>query len=170
MRKTLKAVIGLCVALVAVLGMSSAAGAQGLDDYFPDDELTFEYPAEVSSGGDIAITGNCTLAEDVTFTIGGEEIGSVTPDENGDFSATFDVPTLDAGTYTIQGTCGDLVAEGDIEVLAAGSTPTNTPTTSGSAPLARTGFQPLPVVTLGAAALVLGGAAVYGSKRRRATA
>lgn len=170
MRKTLRAVVGLCVAVVALVGLSSAAGAQ-IPGYEPQGELTFEYPTQVESGGTIAITGNCTEGGTVTFTIGDEEIGSVDTDEAGDFEATFDVPNLSAGEYTIEGTCGDLVASGDIEILAAGTSPgPGTSSSGGSTPLARTGFNPLPVVTLGAAALVLGGAAVYGSKRRRATA
>jgi hypothetical protein len=152
-----------------MVAFSGAAGAQ-IPGYEPDPTLEFEYPTQVEAGGDITITGNCTEGGDVVFTIGDEEIGTVTTDANGDFEATFDVPDLAPGTYTIEGVCSGLVANGDIEVLAAGTDPGDGTSNSGSTPLARTGFNPLPVVTLGAAALVLGGAAVYGSKRRRATA
>lgn len=168
MRKTLRAVIGLCVATVALVGLSNAAGAQ-IPGYEPEPTLEFEYPTQVEPGGSITITGNCTEGGSVSFTIGGEEIGSVETDVNGDFEGTFTVPNLSPGTYTIEGECSGLVASGDIELVSDGAGP-GTSSSGGSTPLARTGFNPLPVVTLGAAALVLGGAAVYGSKRRRATA
>jgi hypothetical protein len=168
MHKTLRAVVGLCVAGVAMFSMAGAAGAQ-IPGYEPEPTLEFEYPTQVESGGDITITGNCTEGGDVVFTIGDEEIGTVETDVNGDFEATFDVPNLTPGTYTIEGVCSGLVASGDIEVLAAGTDPGDDTNNAGG-PLARTGFNPLPVVTLGAAALVLGGAAVYGSKRRRTVA
>lgn len=203
MRQTMKVVVGMCMALVAVLGLANSAGA-----YPPggESELSFEFPSQVSSGGEITITGFCDADDTVDFTLGGESIGSVDTDENDEFSATFDVPDLDDGTYSLIGTCGDIVVEGDVDVLDdddppateteteteepvtetetevevtetetedATETETATPINvgnGGGGPLARTGFNAVPVVTLGAAALVLGGAAVYGSKRRKATA
>lgn len=211
MRQTMKVVVGMCVGLVAVLGLASPAGA-----YPPGGggELSFEFPSQVSSGGEIAITGFCDADDTVDFTLGGESLGSADTDENDEFSATFDVPNLDDGTFSLIGTCGDIVVEGDVEVIddddppateteteevvtetetetevevteTEDATETETETAipinvgnggggtgggSGEGPLARTGFNAVPVVTLGAAALVLGGAAVYGSKRRKATA
>jgi len=183
MRKTLKAVMGLLV-LVGVFYVSGSASPAGAQDcgYFgcPPDECSFEgtYPSQVTSGGSITLTGTSENIDSIEFAIGGNVLGSVTPDENGDFSGTFTVPSLAAGTYTITATasspCGEFTVEEDIEVLATqvnnpvnnnvnGSTGNGTSTT----PLARTGFDAAPMVTLGAAALVLGGAAVYGSKRRR---
>jgi LPXTG-motif cell wall-anchored protein len=180
MRKTLKAVAGLCV-LVGVLFVSggSPSGAQeGCGGYFnpcpPEGELEFTFPSEVLSGGTIRLVGSCNLpGESVEFKIGDTVIGTVEPDADGNFDVSFTVPSsIAAGTYTISGTCGDLLAEGSIRVVRSGVTPGGGSNTvngsgSGSTPLARTGFDAAPMVTLGAAALVLGGAAVYGSKRRR---
>ena len=170
MRQTIKAVVGIGVALVAMFGFASAASAYPPG---PEGTLTFEFPSQVSSGGEINITGTCDAGDEVTFAIGDETLGTAAVDENDEFSETFDVPDLDPGTFAITATCGDLVAEGDIEVLGADEEPPpgggTGGTGTGGGPLARTGFNALPVVTLGAAALVLGGAAVYGSKRRRAT-
>ena len=181
MRKTLKAVMGLCVlAGVLFIGGAAPSGAQECGGYLNpcpppgEDVLEFTYDNPVVSGGKIHIFGSCTIDDVVEFTIGGQFIGSVEPDEDGNFDVTFDVPNLEAGTYEIVGTCGEeLEAVGDITLTFPGTTPTtptnNTVTTGGttSTPLARTGFDAAPMVTLGAAALVLGGAAVYGSKRRR---
>lgn len=182
MHQVLKAVAGIGAALFVLVGFAGVAGAQYEGTPPEADVLVFEFPSQVSSGGEIAITGNCTADDDVEFSIDGESIGSVDPDDSGDFTATFDVPDLDPGSYAIVGTCGEAVAEGQIEVLAAGSGPGGDGGTGGTGgadggtdnvgntPLARTGFDARPVVTLGAAALVLGGAAVYGSRRRRALA
>ena len=188
MRQVMKVVAGIGVALLVLVGFSGVAGAQ----YEPSDEvLEFDFPSQVQAGGELNVSGNCSIeGEDVTFTLGDITLGTVTPDENGDFSATFTVPAdLAPGTYTLAGTCGDqLVAEGTVEVLGAGGSnggggagaggvnngssggTSGGSTNTGSTPLARTGFDARPVVTLGAAALVLGGAAVYGSRRRRSIA
>ena len=76
------------------------------------------------------------------------------------------------------GASGDLVADGPIEILGSGvggsgvnnggGTGGTGTASGGSGALARTGFSSTPMITLGAAVLVLGAAAVYGSKRRRA--
>ncbi len=184
MRQVLKLVAGVGVAVLVLIGFSGVAGAQ----YEPgDDVLEFDFPSQVQAGGEITVNGNCSIpGEDVTFTLGDVTLGTTTPDENGDFSATFTVPAdLSPGTYTLTGTCGDqLVATGEVEVLGAGGGNSgggggNGGTTggtsggsvnTGSTPLARTGFDARPVATLGAAALVLGGAALYGSRRRRSLA
>lgn len=188
MRQLSKVVAGIAVTLIALVGFSNVAGAQ--DEYSPPEELEFDFPSQVQAGGTIDISGNCTIdGEDVNFTLGDVALGTVTPDDNGDFEASFTVPSsLAPGTYTLTGTCGELVATGDVQVLAAGQTPTTPGGTTGgttggtggttggtsggtvntgTTPLARTGFDARPVATLGAAALVLGAAAVYGSRRRR---
>ena len=181
MRKTLKAVTGLFVLLGIVFFANAApSGAQECGGYLnpcPEPTLEFTFPSVVQSGGSIHITGSCNVPDEpVVFTIGDQEIGTITPEDDGSFDVTLDVPNLAAGDYTISGTCGDLVADGTLTVTTTTTpttptTPINTVnTTSGTTsgtPLARTGFDAAPMVTLGAAALVLGAAAVYGSKRRR---
>lgn len=187
MRKTLKAVMGLLVLLGVfyVATPASPAGAQEcVPTYFdpctPEPECSFEgtYPARVTAGSRITLTGTAVNVDSIEFAIGGSVIGSVTPDADGNFSGTFTVPSLAAGTYSITATaqsdCGEFTVEEDIEVVATQVTNPVNNNVNGSAgnttsdtPLARTGFDAAPMVTLGAAALVLGAAAVYGSKRRR---
>lgn len=167
---------------------ANAAGAQecGGGGYFDTpcpDLLEFEYPATVTAGGSIAIEGSISevqvddraLADysSVEFKIADQVIGSADLNDDGTFAGTFTVPNVAAGDYTIVGTAdaNDLSADGPIRILNPGSnTPNNNNTNTannGSTPLARTGFDATPMITLGAAALVLGAAAVYGSKRRR---
>jgi len=155
-------------------------------------ECSFEYPLTVQIGEVITITGNTTNGP-ITFSIGGVELGTADDiDDNGDFSVTLTIgPDVPLGDQTIVGDCGgDDPAVGPIEVLAAddpggpggGGNPPGGGGTGGTGgtggagggtgggALARTGVDARPIVTLGAAALVLGGAALYGSKRRRVTA
>jgi LPXTG-motif cell wall-anchored protein len=184
MRKNLKAVVGLCVLLgVFFIGSSAPSGAQeddcgGYLNPCPA-ECVFDasIPAQVTAGGKVTISGTSTEVDSIEFSIGGQVIGSVTPGDDGSFSATFDVPSLSPGTYTATATasspCGEFSDDVEIEVLARAVNNPGTNNVGGSSnggsntPLARTGFDAAPMVTLGAAALVLGGAAVYGSKRRR---
>ena len=114
--------------------------------------------------------------------------GTLVVDDDGTFAGSLAVPaSLAPGTYELTVTCGGVVYEAEdgapVEVLArTANNPNNGNgnnggttsygnsggTNTGSTPLARTGFDARPVATLGAAALVLGGAALYGSRRRRA--
>ncbi len=194
MRRTLKAVAGICM-LFGVLAVSgSAAGAQACGGYGQPgcDQLTFDYPTPVNAGAEIPIVGviedtaattdKATATSDetgtrgttVAFTIGGLAAGELDVEADGSFSGVITVPSsLSAGTTTITGTSGDITAEGPIEILGSGvggngNNNGGTGTASGgSGALARTGFSSTPMITLGAAVLVLGAAAVYGSKRRR---
>lgn len=185
MHKTLKAAAGLCMIVGALFVSSTAAGAQecGGGGYFdPACEvlLEVEYSSTVTSGGTVVLSGTLTTndpaglpddCDSVVFTIADQEIGSLDIDDDGTFSGTLPVPSIAAGDYTITAASCEVVADGPITVVARNgnvNNPGNTNTTNnGTTPLARTGFDATPMITLGAAALVLGAAAVYGSKRRR---
>lgn len=183
MHKSWKAVAGVCMLFAALFASANAASAQecGGGGYFDPvctDLLQFEYPATVNAGGPIAITGSISevavAVEDydsVEFRIADQVIGSAPVNDDGTFSGNFTVPNVAQGDYTIVGTASeDLEADGPIRILNAGTNVNNNNTNTannGSTPLARTGFDATPMITLGAAALVLGAAAVYGSKRRR---
>lgn len=182
MHKSWKAVAGLCMLLGTLFVTSSVAGAQddtcGGGGYFdPVPTLEATYPATVTAGGSITFEGSLTgvdvTAGSIEFEIAGRSVGSVDASDDGSFTATFTVPNVAAGDYSVVATFApcDLVAEGDLTIAARGTDPGNNNnrnrTTTGTTPLARTGFDATPMITLGAAALVLGAAAVYGSKRRR---
>jgi len=182
MRRTLKAVAGLCV-LTGTLFFASggAVSAQECGGYFGPpcvtETLTFEYPRTVRALQSIHITGMITeepaaaskASDDtVEFVLAGQAIGSTPVAADGTFEGDFTVPNVAPAEYEITATSGTLSTTGPITVIADGVNPGGgNNNVAGNNPLARTGFDATPMVTLGAAVLVLGAAAVYGSKRRR---
>ncbi len=188
MRRTLKAVAGLCVLLGTLFiagGGAAPAGAQECGGYFgppcEEDVLEVEYPTCIESGDPFAVNGSVTPAdaesagEDVEFTVDGVDVGTLDIADDGTFSGNLTAPVRAVGEYTFTAATGELEASGPIDVCTdvgsggagnPGGGGTNT-AGGGSGPLARTGFDATPMVTLGAAVLILGAAAVYGSKRRR---
>ena len=185
MRRSMKAVAGICVLVGTLLLASGTASAQDCGAYGPVCEpaetLTFEYPRTVRAGGTVHITGQIAdqdpqvlqaTGETVAFVLADEAIGTTPIEDDGTFAGDFTVPHVAPGEYRITATSGTLSAAGPITVIAEGTTGNGTTgngtTVAGRTdPLARTGFDATPMVTLGAAVLILGGAAVYGSKRRR---
>jgi len=161
-----------------------------------EDVLEFEYPACVEAGEAFTVTGSVTPADAasaddaIDFDIDGESVGSLDIDDDGTFSGSLTAPNLALGDYTITGVTGELSASGDISVCddsnvgpgggnnnggpgsnggtgGVGNGNGNASGGTGSGALARTGFDSVPMITLGAAVVILGAAAVYGSKRRR---
>jgi LPXTG-motif cell wall-anchored protein len=179
MRRTLKAVAGLCVLMGSLTLASGAVGAQACGGYFGPpcgtETLTFEYPRTVQASQSIKITGIIETVEatakasddTVDFVLANQAIGSAPVNADGTFSGTFTVPNVAPAEYDITATSGTLTTTGPITVIAGSVNNNNQNNTSGNNPLARTGFDATPMVTLGAAVLILGAAAVYGSKRRR---
>lgn len=194
MRQVLKFAAGIAVALVAFAGFSGVAGAQDLDGYEPGPEgcaaFDFDYSAQVQAGGTLEVTNGVSDTPNAEVSLALDDValgGTLVTDADGAFAGSYSIPAdLAPGTYELIATCGGveyLSEDGaPVEVLAATQTPNNNTgnmntgnngggngTNTGSTPLARTGFEARPLVTLGAAALVLGGAAVYGSRRRRSS-
>jgi LPXTG-motif cell wall-anchored protein len=207
MRRTLKALAGICVLAGALFVSGSAVSAQECGGYGPacppaEQEIVFTYPRTVKAGQSMKIDGEVrdvqatsrAATDEATITMAGQVLGTAAIAADGTFSGTFTVPNVAVGDYTISAASGDLLTEGPITVIADdvdcndvngpfSIDPNNDPNnldgdndgiacegvnnTTSSNPLARTGFDATPMVTLGAAVLILGAAAVYGSKRRR---
>jgi len=179
MRRTLKAVAGLCVLTGTLFfasgGVASAQACGGYGNPCVTETLTFEYPRTVRALQSIHITGvideqpvAASKASDdtVEFVLANQAIGSAPVAADGTFEGDFTVPNVPPAEYDITATSGTLSTTGPITVIADGVNNNNN-NVAGNTPLARTGFDATPMVTLGAAVLVLGAAAVYGSKRRR---
>jgi len=180
MRGTLKAVAGLCV-LAGTLFFASGGpvSAQECGGYFGppcgEDVLEVEYPSCVVAGAPFSVNGSVTppdaasAGEDVDFDIDGQAAGTLDIADDGSITGSLTTPNLALGNYTFTAATGELEASGPIEVCRGAGVGGNgnNNVAAGNTPLARTGFDATPMITLGAAALVLGAAAVYGSKRRR---
>ena len=106
----------------------------------------------------------CAPVATVTVTWDdGTVLGTFTADENGDFTTTITIP-MDAtlGIHLVTATCGDVEQFINVNVLA------DTVDNVDEGTLARTGSSNTgPLVGIGAAALVLGGAFLYGARRPR---
>ncbi|HEV7760182.1 MAG TPA: LPXTG cell wall anchor domain-containing protein [Acidimicrobiales bacterium] len=158
--------------------MASAQTCGGYFDPCTTETLTFEYPRTVRALQVIHITGlideqpaAASKASDdtVEFVLANQAIGSAPVAADGTFEGDFTVPNVPPAEYDITATSGTLSTTGPITVIADGVSGGNgnNNVAGNNNPLARTGFDATPMVTLGAAVLVLGAAAVYGSKRRR---
>ncbi|HMJ78794.1 MAG TPA: Ig-like domain-containing protein [Iamia sp.] len=180
MRGTLKAIAGLCFLTGTLFFASSSApvSAQECGGYsgnpcVEEEVLEVEYPSCVVANDPFAVTGSVTppdaasAGEDIAFDIDGQSAGTLAIADDGSISGSLTTPNLALGNYTFTAVTGELEASGPIEVCTDPNVGSNNNNVTGNTPLARTGFDATPVVTLGAAALVLGAAAVYGSKRRR---
>ena len=131
MRRTLKAVAGLCV-LTGTLFFASggAVSAQECGGYFNPcvtETLTFEYPRTVRALQVIHITGlideqpaAAAKASDdtVEFVLAGQAIGSTPVNADGTFEGDFTVPNVAPAEYDITATSGTLSTTGPITVIA----------------------------------------------------
>lgn len=167
--------------LVALLGAifafsgSAIAGAQdcgysGCTTTTGDVTTTTEGPADIPTitvvrGETVDVSGEgCAPGAEVTVTYDdGTVLGTFTADENGDFVTTITVPASSTlGVHLITATCGDVEQFLNVNVLAESVDNVDDGT------LARTGSSNTgPLVGIGAAAVVLGGAFLYGARRPR---
>ncbi len=112
---------------------------------------------------DIAGEG-CAPGSEVVVTFDdGTVLGTFIADENGDFVTTITIPAdATVGVHVVTATCGDVEQFINVNVLA------ETVDNVDSGTLARTGSSNTgPLVGVGLAAVVLGGAFVYGARRPR---
>lgn len=102
-------------------------------------------------------------AEVVVTWDDGTVLGTFTADANGDFVTTITIPTdATLGIHLITATCGDVEQFLNVNVLADSVNNVDDGT------LARTGSSNTgPLIGIGAAAVVLGGAFLYGARRPR---
>lgn len=165
-----KLVVAALVGALLVLLGGTAANAQ--DPYAPSSSTTTtsttapDVPSvTVVRGETISVDGDsCAPGATVTVTWDdGTVLGTFTADANGDFSTTITVPSdASLGTHLVTATCGDVEQFLNVNVLAETVNNVNNGT------LARTGSSNTgPLVGLGAAAIVLGGAFLYGARRPR---
>lgn len=119
----------------------------------------------VVRGETIDVNGEaCAPGATVTVTWDdGTVLGTFTADENGDFTTTITIPAnATLGVHLVTATCGDVEQFINVNVLA------ETVDNVDEGTLARTGSSStMPLVAIGAAALVLGGAFLYGARRPR---
>lgn len=162
--KRTKLVLGLAVAALLLMFTGSAAHAQ----YEPGSTTTTpttDIPeVTVVRGETVDVSGtDCAPRAEVVVTMDdGTNLGTFTADENGSFVTTITIPaSTSLGSHLITATCGDVQQFLRVNVLGES-------TSTGGGALPRTGSSnTAPLVGIGAGALVLGAAFVYGSRRPR---
>jgi LPXTG-motif cell wall-anchored protein len=170
MKRSKFAVAILFGVLLALVGSSAAFGQD--DPYAPGTTTTTTTtPGEdiptvtVVRGETVDIKGDgCAPGATVTVTFDdGTLLGTFTADANGEFVSTITIPAnATIGEHLITATCGDVQQFLKVNVLGE-SVDNVSPGT-----LPRTGSSNTgPLVGIGAAAVVLGAAFVYGSRRPR---
>lgn len=169
-----KLVLAVLFGAILALFAGSAAGAQD-DPYAPGPTTTAgpttSVPEEdiptitVTRGETVDIPGEgCPPNSEVVVTWDdGTDLGTFTADDNGDFVTTITIPAdATLGVHLVTATCGDIEQFINVNVLA------ETVDNVGTGTLARTGTSSTgPLVGIGAAAVVLGGAFLYGARRPR---
>lgn len=112
---------------------------------------------------DVSGEGCAPGAEVVVTWDDGTVLGTFTADENGDFTTTITIPSnATLGVHLVTATCGDVEQFINVNVLA------ETVDNVDDGTLPRTGSSNTgPLVGIGAAAVVLGGAFLYGARRPR---
>ena len=119
----------------------------------------------VVRGETVDVSGEgCAPGAEVTVTFDdGTVLGTFTADANGDFTTTITIPKdATLGVHLVTATCGDVEQFINVNVLA------ESVNTVDDGTLARTGSSNTgPLVGIGAAAIVLGGAFLYGARRPR---
>ena len=163
----------LAVLLGAFLAVFGASAANAQDPYAPGTTTTTEGGPTTTEGDipqvtvvrgetiDVAGDGCAPGAEVVVTWDDGTVLGTFTADDNGDFVSTITIPSnASLGVHLATATCGDVQQFLEVNVLA------ETVDNVDSGTLARTGSSTTgPLVGVGAAALILGGAFLYGARR-----
>lgn len=158
--------------LATTLVLFAAAPAQA-QDYPGGPTLTVDRPSVVC-GDTVVITGKDFLPDtEVTLTVGGQVIGTVMTDGEGNFSFPWTVPCSLSGSVTITASDGVNTLSVSITVGAPGPSPTTAPgpTPSGTGTLPRTGSDSDLLVRGGLLLVAVGGLLVLATRKRdRATA
>ena len=112
---------------------------------------------------DVSGQGCAPGAEVIVTWDDGTVLGTFTADENGEFVTSITIPTnATLGVHLVTATCGDVEQFINVNVLA------DSVNTVDDGTLARTGSSNTgPLIGIGAAAVVLGGAFLYGARRPR---
>jgi LPXTG-motif cell wall-anchored protein len=170
----------LSAALLTLAAATIASPAQAQDCGYGGCTTTTQGQATTTTGSEIPTVtvvqgetvdvegSGCEPGAEVVVTFDdGTVLGTFTADENGDFVTTITIPAnATVGVHLVTATCGDLQQFLNVNVLAA--TEDNPGVDNGTLP--RTGSSNTgPLLGIGAAAIVLGAAFVYGSRRPRTT-
>ncbi|MEL7209797.1 MAG: Ig-like domain-containing protein [Actinomycetota bacterium] len=190
MKKTML-IIGVAVAALFALAVPASAG--GYDPGVTPGVST----SNPAPGSSVSASGaGCAAGSDVTVTIDGAVVGTGTAAADGTFDITFTAP-LQPGTYVLATSCPAAPQPGTTAAAAtvAGETAgglaacdagtgqgaanssclltvgaTTTPGAPGGRTLPRTGGDSLPLASIGAVLVALGGLAVLVARKRSATA
>ena len=169
-----KVMLTVLVGALFVFGGSAVAGAQEDCGYGQNCGTTTtsatttapEIPTiTVVRGETVDVSGKgCAAGAEVVVTYDdGTVLGTFTADENGDFTTQITIPVNSTlGVHLVTATCGDVQQFINVNVLAESVDNVDDGT------LARTGSSNTgPLIGIGAAAVVLGGAFLYGARRPR---
>jgi LPXTG-motif cell wall-anchored protein len=166
MAKRLLLVAGLTVGLLLT---ASPAGAQ---QYPPGAFFLSLSDTTVVPGQTITVTGAVTPgATSVTFTFFSvaQDLGSATPDADGNVSTSLTIPTdATLGDHTITATDSTgLEVSADVTVVSADGAGAGAPGAAGAAgALPRTGSDSLPLLPVGAGLVAVGGVILLVTRRR----
>jgi LPXTG-motif cell wall-anchored protein len=159
--------IGLTVvaALLALFTFAGPAAAQ--QQQYPIETGTLQADkTQVNPGDAVTITGTgCPAGSTVAITFDDQNVGSTQTRADGTFSATVTVPAnATAGSHTIAATC--VLANGATRRQTVTVTVLGAATRAGALP--RTGTDLVPVLSVGALALIgIGGVAILAARRKR---
>ena len=135
--------------------------------YPPRDCAVAANRTEVAPGGTLTLTGQCpagTTSVNFRLIPGNADLGSTTPDSNGNYSKVVTIPAgTRAGEYRIEARCEGVLGAGVVRSVAIRVTGA-----VGAGTLPRTGnASVLPLSGAGVALVALGGLAVVAVRRRR---
>lgn len=151
--------------LATTLVLLTAAPAQA-QDYPGGPTLTVDRPSVVC-GDTVVITGKDFLPNsEVTLTVGGQVIGTVMTDDQGNFSFPWTVPCSLSGSVTVTAEDGVNTLSVSITVGAPGPAPTAAPTPGTSGTLPRTGSDSDLLVRGGLLLVAVGGLLVLATRKR----
>ncbi len=169
--KRTKLILGLAVAAL-VLAISGTANAQYPPATDPPPTPGDIPIVDVVRGETVDVRGDeCSAGATVTVTYDdGTTLGTFTADADGMFVSTITIPSGSSlGEHLVTATCGEVEQFLRVNVLGQQIVRPGGAAPGGALP--RTGSSnTAPLVGIGAGALVLGAAFLYGSRRNSATA
>lgn len=160
--------LAMVITIVAALALATpSAHAQ---DY-PGGATFATSDSNPVCGTSINLTGEgFAPSTEVTLTVGGQTIGTVTTDASGNFTFPWTVPCSQIGSITVVASDGTTTLNTALNVRSATTTTTTRPATpggtSGGSSLPRTGSDSSMFIRVGVLLLTVGGLLVLGSRKR----
>jgi hypothetical protein len=159
-------VLVLGALLLAGIGLGLPAQAQ----YTPPGGITIDPPV-VNPGETVTVSGDgCAAGVEVTISLGGSQVATVTTGEDGSFSASFEVPVgTTPGTYTV--TAADCTVDVLSSTLTVQGATTATNAAAAGTTLPRTGSGTTEtLLRVGIVLVACGGLLAFAARRRTAGA